>query len=442
MSDMSPDMQDEARIAEELVLMEWQRDTDQIEILEENLQQALKDRQSDQSWIQDLESQLGQKNIKIEECGATLRNMDLIEHSPQEIQDLRKSQQELQRRVSEIFTCAEKKEAELETFKSEYVRSHFDESNERQRLELKLEKVQANATDMHDSENGRTQIWSRDTSEQEAPANHVRLGQEIQPDDGLRLRTGNSALWNQIPNMGGNTYVEMPVFQKVILNGISVLATSTTRAKSSYQGDPPEELRPLSMSNATGSNLKLAYVHICRVQNDEVFSNGLSSVSNQHFQVYRLCCDRQLALILVRRGKIKLEELCPGNNCFWVITAGTIQAERRQTSAMPIQKQDPPPDWHLDPGRKLGPKSHSGNERPLGNHLAGLGSVRYITIHLGSPWSDLSMDHYYDTSASSCLRDTASPPCPPLDAPNGKRKSSAVVRDDVQDTRSKANSSI
>ncbi|KAJ7728312.1 hypothetical protein B0H14DRAFT_3001241 [Mycena olivaceomarginata] len=77
MSDMSPDMQDEARIAEELVLMEWQRDTDQIEILEENLQQALKDRQSDQSWIQDLESQLGQKNIKIEECGATLRNMDI-----------------------------------------------------------------------------------------------------------------------------------------------------------------------------------------------------------------------------------------------------------------------------------------------------------------------------------------------------------------------------
>jgi hypothetical protein len=77
MSDMSPDMQDEARIAEELVLMEWQRDTDQIEILEENLQQALKDRQSDQSWIQDLESQLGQKNIKIEKCGATLRNMDV-----------------------------------------------------------------------------------------------------------------------------------------------------------------------------------------------------------------------------------------------------------------------------------------------------------------------------------------------------------------------------
>ncbi|KAJ7939794.1 hypothetical protein B0H13DRAFT_1850562 [Mycena leptocephala] len=182
MSHMSPNMQDEARIAEELVLTEWQRDTDQIEILEENLQQALKDRQSDQSWIQDLESQLGQKNIKIEECGAALRNMDvgvqwqiervkqikrlredceerdrglkaqnseleqLIEHSPQEIQDLRKSQQELQLRVSEIFTCAEKKEAELETFKSEYARSHFDESNERQRLELELEKVQANAT--------------------------------------------------------------------------------------------------------------------------------------------------------------------------------------------------------------------------------------------------------------------------------------------------------
>ncbi|KAJ7938974.1 hypothetical protein B0H13DRAFT_1851146 [Mycena leptocephala] len=311
---------------------ESQKNTDQIEILEENLQQALKDRQSDQSWIQDLESQLGQKNIKIEECGAALRNMDTervkqikrlqedceererglkAQNSEleQEIQDLRKSQQELQRRVSEIFTCAEKKEAELETFKSEYARSHFDESNERQRLELELEKVQANATDMHNSENDRTQIWSRDTSEQEAPANDVRLGQEIQPDDGLRLRTGNSALWNQIPNMGGNTYVEMPVFQKVFLNGISVLATSTPRAKSSYQGDPPEELRPLSMSNATGSNLKLAYVHICRVENDEVFSNGLSSVSNQHFQVYRLCCDRQLALIVVRRGKIKLEEL-------------------------------------------------------------------------------------------------------------------------------------
>lgn len=76
MSHISPDMQDEARIAEELVLNpDWQRDTDQIEIVKGQLQQVLKDRQSDQSWIQDLESRLLQKNSQIEECEAAQTRM-------------------------------------------------------------------------------------------------------------------------------------------------------------------------------------------------------------------------------------------------------------------------------------------------------------------------------------------------------------------------------
>ena len=61
--------------------------------------------------------------------------------------------------------------------------------------------------------------------------------------------------------------------------------------------------------NVTGSNLKLAYVHICGVQNDPVFSSGFSSVSDRDFQVYRLCHEMQLALIVVRRGKIKPKEV-------------------------------------------------------------------------------------------------------------------------------------
>jgi hypothetical protein len=62
--------------------------------------------------------------------------------------------------------------------------------------------------------------------------------------------------------------------------------------------------------------LKLAYVHICRVQNNQVLANGLSSVSNEHFQVYRLWRDRQFGVIVVRRGKNNPEELvniCSGD---------------------------------------------------------------------------------------------------------------------------------
>lgn len=81
---------------------------------------------------------------------------------------MKEAQQELQRRISEILKCAEEKEVELETFKSEYAKSHFDavsssyhlfkkdatylifQINERQLLQSELEKVQTSAASMHD----------------------------------------------------------------------------------------------------------------------------------------------------------------------------------------------------------------------------------------------------------------------------------------------------
>ncbi|KAJ7671974.1 hypothetical protein B0H14DRAFT_2657250 [Mycena olivaceomarginata] len=108
---------------------------------------------------------------------------------------------------------------------------------------------------------------------------------ETQANELERLRTENSASRNQISNIERNP-----------------LRPHQTARADMRTRPTTWEIRP-RLWEVSGSNLKLAYVHICRVQNNQVLANGLSSVSNEHFQVYRLWRDRQFGVIVVRRGK-------------------------------------------------------------------------------------------------------------------------------------------
>ncbi|KAJ7870294.1 hypothetical protein B0H14DRAFT_3132132 [Mycena olivaceomarginata] len=114
---------------------------------------------------------------------------------------------------------------------------------------------------------------------------------ETQANELERLRTENSASRNQISNIERNP-----------------LRPHQTARADMRTRPTTWEIRP-RLWDVFGSNLKLAYVHICRVQNNQVLANGLSSVSNEHFQVYRLWRDRQFGVIVVRRGKNNPEEL-------------------------------------------------------------------------------------------------------------------------------------
>ncbi|KAJ7899582.1 hypothetical protein B0H14DRAFT_3124145 [Mycena olivaceomarginata] len=121
---------------------------------------------------------------------------------------------------------------------------------------------------------------------------------ETQANELERLRTENSASRNQISNIERNPLRPHQTAR-------ADMRTRPTTWEIRPRLRPPE----LQSDSKPLRNLKLAYVHICRVQNNQVLANSLSSVSNEHFQVYRLWRDRQFGVIVVRRGKNNPEEL-------------------------------------------------------------------------------------------------------------------------------------
>ncbi|KAJ6555511.1 hypothetical protein B0H10DRAFT_1967751 [Mycena sp. CBHHK59/15] len=70
----------------------------------------------------------------------------------------------------------------------------------------------------------------------------------------------------------------------------------------------PDQCSDGYLSDASASDLKLAYIQTCSSLGTEVM-NSLSMEERDRFHIHRLCRDNRTAFIVVRRGKINPGEL-------------------------------------------------------------------------------------------------------------------------------------